>query len=103
MCRLPRTLALCLWSAPHSILKIWLSIRKVLLEIPRENPLGRTVLGVLALLVLVALEPLMGIAARAPERPPVMGRDCGVSDRPPLATATALECLERGCNAFVAG
>src|SRR5882672_3083601 len=64
MCRLPRTLALCLWSVPYSILKILLSIRKVLLETPLENPRGRTVLGVAALLVLAALPPLTAIAAR---------------------------------------
>src|SRR5258708_26489934 len=103
MCRLPRTLAPCLWSAPHSFLKILLSIRKVLLEIPRENPLGRTVLGVLALLVLVALEPLTGIAAQAAERPPVMGRNGGVSAGHPLTTAATFEILARGGNAFDAG
>src|SRR5215470_19241179 len=89
ICRLPRTLSLCPWSAPHSILEILLSIRKVLLEIPRENPLGRTVLGVVALLALVALEPLTGVAARAAERPPVMGRNGGVSAGHPLTTAAA--------------
>ncbi len=103
MCRLLRTLALCLWSTPYSILKIFLSIRKVPLEIPLENPLGRTVLGVLALLVLVALEPLTGVTVRAAERPPVMGRNGGVSAGHPLTTAAAFEILARGGNAFDAG
>src|SRR5260370_29521046 len=103
MCRLPRTLARCLWSAPYSFLKILLSIRKVLLEIPREIPLGRTVLGVVALLVLAALQPLTEIAAHAAERPPVMGRNGGVSAGHPLTTAAALEILARGGNAFDAG
>jgi gamma-glutamyltranspeptidase / glutathione hydrolase len=103
MCRLPRTLALRLWSAPHSILKILLSVRKVRLEIPRENPLGRMVFGVVALLALVALEPLTGVAVRAAERPPVMGRNGGVSAGHPLTTAAAFEILARGGNAFDAG
>ena len=103
MCRLPRTRAPCLWSVPYSILKILLSIRKVLLETPLENPRGRTVLGAAALLVLVALPPLTAIAARAAERPPVMGRNGGVSAGHPLTTAAAFEILARGGNAFDAG
>ena len=103
MCRRSRTLAQCLWSAPYSFLKILLSIRKVSLEIPPENPCGGTVLGVLALLVLAALPPLTGVAAHAAERPPVMGRNGGVSAGHPLTTAAAFEILARGGNAFDAG
>jgi len=53
--------------------------------------------------VLVALPPLTAIAARAAERPPVMGRNGGVSAGHPLTTAAAFEILARGGNAFDAG
>jgi gamma-glutamyltranspeptidase / glutathione hydrolase len=103
MYRLPRTRAPHLRSG-HSIRKVFHSIRNVLVKISRELPLqlplGR---AVLALLALAALPPLTEIAARAAERPPVMGRNGGVSAGHPLTTAAAFEILARGGNAFDAG
>src|SRR5262249_14518468 len=96
----PQTRALCFWSGP-SIRNISGSIRKVLLEITLEFPGGRAVLGVVALLVLAALQPLAG--ACAAERPPVMGPNGGVSAGHPLTTAAAFEIVARGGNAFDAG
>src|ERR1700738_4734127 len=46
---------------------------------------------------------LLGAAPRAAERPPVMGRNGGVSAGHPLTTAAAFEILARGGNAFDAG
>jgi gamma-glutamyltranspeptidase / glutathione hydrolase len=43
------------------------------------------------------------IAARGAERPPVMGRNAGVSAGHPLTTAAAFEILTQGGNAFDAG
>src|SRR5215831_10137987 len=103
MCRLPGALSFCLWSASYPILKIFISIRKVVPEISLESAFGRTVRGVVALLALAALEPLTGGAAGAAERPPVMGRNGGVSAGHPLTSAAAFEILARGGNAFDAG
>src|SRR5260221_8280932 len=64
--------------------------------------LFRLVLGALALLALAAAD-LFGAAVRAAERPPVMGRNGGVSAGHPLTTAAAFEILARGGNAFDAG
>ena len=91
MCRpSPRTRAQSPRSTPSAIH----AIRKV---IP-----FRLVLGALALLALAAPD-LFGPAARAAERPPVMGRNGGVSAGHPLTTAAAFEILARGGNAFDAG
>ena len=40
---------------------------------------------------------------QGPLRPPVMGRNAGVSAGHPLTTAAALEILQQGGNAFDAG
>jgi gamma-glutamyltranspeptidase/glutathione hydrolase len=45
----------------------------------------------------------LAVAAQAAERPPVMGRNGGVSAGHPLTTAAAFEILARGGNAFDAG
>src|SRR5438034_10070632 len=42
-------------------------------------------------------------STRAAERPPVMGRNAGVSAGHPLTTAAAFEILTKGGNAFDAG
>ncbi len=91
MCRpSPRTRAQSPRPTPSAIH----AIRKVLLF--------RLVLGALALLALAAPD-LFGAAVRAAERPPVMGRNGGVSAGHPLTTAAAFEILARGGNAFDAG
>ena len=91
MCRpSPRTRAQSPRSTPSAIH----AIRKALLF--------RLVLGALALLALAAPD-LFGPAARAAERPPIMGRNGGVSAGHPLTTAAAFEILARGGNAFDAG
>ena len=53
-----------------------------------------------ALFVLVFLIPARPIAD---QRPPVMGRNAGVSAGHPLTTAAAVEILQKGGNAFDAG
>jgi gamma-glutamyltranspeptidase/glutathione hydrolase len=56
----------------------------------------------LAALILVACASLTSpIGAR--QRPPVMGRNAGVSAGHPLTTAAAVEILQKGGNAFDAG
>ena len=51
----------------------------------------------------LALGGLLATPVRAAERPPVMGRNGGVSAGHPLTTAAAFEILARGGNAFDAG
>jgi hypothetical protein len=60
-------------------------------------------MGVVAVCALGPLDPFAGLAARAAERPPVMGRNAGASAGHPLTTAAAFEILARGGNAFDAG
>jgi gamma-glutamyltranspeptidase / glutathione hydrolase len=102
MCRLPRMRALFVWPE-YPTGKVLLAIGKSLLEIPRELWPGRIGLAVVAVVLVAALECFAGIAARAAERPPVMGRNGGVSAGHPLTTAAAFEILARGGNAFDAG
>jgi gamma-glutamyltranspeptidase/glutathione hydrolase len=50
-----------------------------------------------------ALFLCMATAARAADRPPVIGRTAGASAGHPLTTAAAIEVLQKGGNAFDAG
>src|SRR5215470_17565937 len=84
---LPRTRGWCLPSISRAI---------------RKPFLCRLLVGALALMVLAA-PSLLGTAARAADRPPVAGRNGGVSAGHPLTTAAAFEILARGGNAFDAG
>ena len=54
-------------------------------------------------LVAVAMLALTGIMLSAADRPPVAGRNGGVSAGHPLTTAAAFEILTKGGNAFDAG
>ena len=47
--------------------------------------------------------PAQSMAVQGPLRPPVIGRNAGVSAGHPLTTAAALEILQQGGNAFDAG
>lgn len=58
------------------------------------------VIGVVAAFVIAAL---VQTATQAAERPPVMGRNAGVSAGHPLTSAGAFEILTKGGNAFDAG
>ena len=54
--------------------------------------------------VVVFLALLMGLSSEpvhAAQRPPVAGRNAGVSAGHPLTTAAAMEILQRGGNAWV--
>ena len=51
----------------------------------------------------VAVVVAFGTTVRVTERPPVMGRNAGVSAGHPLTTAAAFEILTKGGNAFDAG
>src|SRR5882724_10228110 len=59
--------------------------------------------GVAAALVALLVLQCIGAVAQAADRPPVMGRNGGVSAGHPLTTAAAFEILVRGGNAFDAG
>ena len=59
--------------------------------------MSRTFRLVVMLLVVVLVPALMA------QRPPVMGRNAGVSTGHPLVTAAAMEILQQGGNAFDAG
>ena len=68
----------------------------------------RSLFGAIAAGVAITAVTLSGIvippgSASAAERPPVMGRNGGVSAGHPLTTAAAFEVLLRGGNAFDAG
>ena len=71
---------------------------------PKPVPDGlrrpRLVIGVVSALVIAAL---LETTVQTAERPPVMGRNAGVSAGHPLTTAAAFEILTRGGNAFDAG
>jgi gamma-glutamyltranspeptidase / glutathione hydrolase len=70
----------------------------------RTRSTGRLVRFAVALTALLPLAASHLIpAARAAERPAVMGRNGGVSAGHPLTTAAAFEILARGGNAFDAG
>jgi hypothetical protein len=51
----------------------------------------------------VESEPSQTMPVQGPLRPPVIGRNAGVSAGHPLTTAAALEILQQGGNAFDAG
>jgi gamma-glutamyltranspeptidase/glutathione hydrolase len=55
------------------------------------------------LLAVLAFAVLHGPSISARQRPPVMGRNGGVSAGHPLTTAAAMEILQKGGNAFDAG
>src|SRR5216110_1745973 len=63
----------------------------------------RQLRGVAAALVSLLVLQCNGAVAQAADRPPVMGRNGGVSAGHPLTTAAAFEILTRGGNAFDAG
>jgi len=70
----------------------------------RSIPRQQTRIAALLSMILAALT--VGLATPplfAAERPPVMGRNAGVSAGHPLTTAAALDVLTRGGNAFDAG
>jgi len=71
----------------------------------RQNPLRRRPrIAALFGVVLAALSAdRVAAPVSAAERPPVMGRNAGVSAGHPLTTAAAFEILARGGNAFDAG
>jgi gamma-glutamyltranspeptidase / glutathione hydrolase len=54
-------------------------------------------------LIGISIVWLAGSVGRAADRPPVMGRNAGVSAGHPLTTAAAFEVLTKGGNAFDAG
>jgi len=66
----------------------------------RSTPLRKLSIVIVAALA-VAIS--IGAATQAAERPPVMGRNAGVSTGHPLTTAAAFEVLIKGGNAFDAG
>src|SRR5271168_2545023 len=70
---------------------------------PRSTGIPMRSIVVLCALAAVALAGLVAAPTRAAERPPVMGRNGGVSAGHPLTTAAAVEILARGGNAFDAG
>src|SRR5215510_5056526 len=71
------------------------------LRLPRR--IGSLALIIMASAALVAVAPVIGPAVRAAERPPVIGRNAGVSAGHPLTSAAAFEVLTKGGNAFDAG
>src|SRR6186997_793003 len=73
-----------------------------------ERPSGRTATsrraGIRMAVVLAALTAAwLDTTPTAAQRPPVMGRNAGVSAGHPLTTAAAFEVMVRGGNAFDAG
>ena len=71
---------------------------------PTRSPLRNVAVGhVVIACALAVVAGLLAAPARAAERPPVMGRNAGVSAGHPLTTAAAFEILTHGGNAFDAG
>src|SRR4029453_8491753 len=73
----------------------------MVLRLPRR--VGSPASIVIVSATLVAIAPAIGPAVGAAERPPVIGRNAGVSAGHPLTTAAAFEVLTKGGNAFDAG
>src|SRR6516225_4642787 len=59
--------------------------------------------GLLSILLALAIPMASSGPQATSDRPPVMGRNAGVSAGHPLTTASAFEVLTRGGNAFDAG
>jgi gamma-glutamyltranspeptidase / glutathione hydrolase len=64
---------------------------------------GRSRVRVFLALTILLAGTTSAVSPRAAERPPVMGRNAGVSAGHPLTTAAAFEVLMKGGNAFDAG
>ena len=62
----------------------------------------RLSLASVGLFILIAAQ-VVELPTWGAERPPVMGRNAGISTGHPLTTTAALEILTRGGNAFDAG
>ncbi len=67
------------------------------------SSVASVVLVACATTISVAPEPAVSSTPTNPLRPPIMGRNAGVSAGHPLTTAAALEILQQGGNAFDAG
>ena len=64
---------------------------------------AHTIGGRMKRIAAVGIVVLSGLVLSAADRPPVMGRNAGVSAGHPLTTAAAFEVLVKGGNAFDAG
>src|SRR3981189_371370 len=67
------------------------SLESTTRDCPRPRPAMRRIWLIAAALLALATPDVFGTAAGAAERPPVMGRNGGVSAGHPLTTAAALE------------
>lgn len=72
-------------------------------KLTRLLVVATVVLAACATPPVVPQEPEVSLAPVAPLRPPIIGRNAGISAGHPLTTAAALEILQQGGNAFDAG